>query len=157
MASYPFTTTTPVLGVVSLPEAGATFTACDIPGLIAGAHKGRGLGLTFLRHIERTTLLLYVVDMAGTEGRHPWEDFQTLQAELAAYDARVVAKPRVIAANKMDLPEARRHLQEFRRSLSDEIYPISCLTQAGIPALVQGVWRRLSLRTTTHEQRVTHT
>lgn len=143
VASFPFTTKSPVLGVVEAPERKATFTACDIPGLIAGAHLGKGLGLTFLRHVERTKLLLYVVDMAGSEGRRPWEDWQTLQTELVAYHPSLGEKPRVIAANKMDLPAAQRYLHEFQQSLQEEMYPISCLTGEGMEALVRGVWRKL--------------
>ena len=143
VAAYPFTTTTPVLGVASLSDGAVTMTICDIPGLIAGAHHGKGLGLAFLRHVERTKLLVYVIDMAGTEGRHPWEDFQMLQTELRAYDAAVAAKPRVIAANKTDLPAAQRYLQEFRQSLPETIWPISCLTGDGIPALLEAIGQQL--------------
>jgi len=143
VASFPFTTKSPVLGVVEVPDGDTNFTACDIPGLIAGAHLGKGLGLAFLRHVERTRLLLYVLDMAGSEGRHPWEDFQTLQAELAAYHPSLGDKPRVIAANKMDLPTAQRYLQEFQQSLQEDIHPISCLTGDGMDALRHGVWRTL--------------
>ena len=149
VAAYPFTTIAPMLGVVASQDAPLTFTACDIPGLIAGAHAGKGLGLTFLRHVERTGMLLYVIDMAGSEGRHPWNDFQTLQAELLAYGHGVAAKPRMIVANKMDLPSARKHLREFRQSLTEPVQPISSLTGDGIPSLVQAVGQQLKAVTDT--------
>ena len=144
VAAFPFTTTIPVLGVVAVPDTDQTLTVCDIPGLIAGAHAGKGLGLAFLRHAERTQLLVYVIDAAGSEGRHPWEDFQTLRAELAAYDHGVADKPYLIAANKTDLPAARRYVRELQQSLvTTTVYPISCLTGAGIPALMSTVWQQL--------------
>ena len=143
VAAYPFTTTVPVLGVVSLPDSPVAFTACDIPGLIAGAHAGKGLGLTFLRHVERTNVLVYVIDMAGTEGRDPWSDYHTLQQEITCYGHGVAAKPRVIAANKMDLPEARTYLKTFRAAMPDPIVPVSGLTGAGVPELIQAIWHCL--------------
>lgn len=146
VAAFPFTTTSPVLGVATVPETGQTFTACDIPGLIAGAHAGKGLGLAFLRHAERTRLLVYVIDIAGTEGRHPWEDAQILQAELAAYSRGLADKPALLAANKADLPAAQRYLAELQQSLATmAIYPVSCLTGAGIPELVEAMWQGLQV------------
>jgi len=143
IAPYPFTTRTPVLGVVSIGTDGS-FVACDIPGLIEGAHAGRGLGMQFLRHIERTTLLLHVIDMAAVEGRDPIEDFTSLNEELTAYNPTLGKRPQMVVANKMDLPHAQEHLQQFQARLGGPVFPISCATRAGIPELVQAVWQQLN-------------
>jgi len=144
VAAYPFTTTTPHLGVVTVPDAEETWTVCDIPGLIDGAHVGKGMGTAFLRHVERTRVLVYVLDMAGSEGRHPWQDFQTLQTELTAYAASVGEKPRLLVANKMDLPAAQQQFPLFQQATTETVYPISALTGEGIPALVQALAQRLA-------------
>jgi len=147
IAPYPFTTRTPVLGVVSMGMDGS-FVACDIPGLIEGAHLGRGLGIQFLRHIERTTLLLHVIDMAAVDGRDPIEDFARLNEELMAYNPILNQRPQIAVANKMDLPQAQETLQRFQAHIGVPVLTISCATNAGIPELVQAVWQRLhSLKT----------
>ena len=105
VAAYPFTTRYPVLGVVDVQGRGS-FVACDIPGLIEGAHEGRGLGIQFLRHIERTRLLIHLIDMAAVDGRDPAQAYHALNEELAAYSPSLPSKPQVIVANKMDLPQA---------------------------------------------------
>ncbi|MBI3319628.1 MAG: GTPase ObgE [Candidatus Omnitrophica bacterium] len=143
VASYPFTTLSPVLGVVSVGERGV-FVACDIPGLIEGAHEGRGLGMQFLRHIERTRLLLHVIDMAGVDGRDPVESYERLRAELVAYSAVLGQRRQVVVANKMDLPEARVNLTRFQDARHVLVIAISCATGAGIPELIQTVWEQLS-------------
>ena len=112
VASYPFTTLNPVVGIVELGGYQRA-TVADIPGLIEGAHENKGLGHEFLRHIERCSLLLFVLDMAGSEGRDPIEDFRTLRRELTLYDPRLFARPFGVVANKMDLPDAARHLRRF--------------------------------------------
>jgi GTP-binding protein len=141
IAAYPFTTRYPVLGVVDVP--GRThFVACDIPGLIEGAHEGKGLGIQFLRHIERTRLLLHLVDMAAVDGREPLEAYRQVNEELAAYSPTLRAKPQLVVANKMDLPEALARLEQFRHILGPEVGPvraISCATGAGIPDLLHGM------------------
>ena len=142
VASYPFTTRTPGLGVVSAGE-GASFVACDIPGLIEGAHEGKGLGIQFLRHIERTKLLVHVVDMASVNGRDPVEGFVKVNEELAAYNPMLSQRPQIVAANKMDLTEAQDALPHFRDAVGVPVYPISCATGAGIPELVRVMWSRL--------------
>ncbi|HET9523236.1 MAG TPA: GTPase ObgE [Terrimicrobiaceae bacterium] len=113
VAPYAFTTLNPVVGVVELGGYRRA-TVADIPGLIEGAHNNKGLGHEFLRHIERCKLLLFVIDMAGSEGRDPIEDFRTLRRELKLYDPALAARPFAVVANKMDLPEAADHLREFK-------------------------------------------
>ncbi len=143
VGAYPFTTRYPVLGVVSVNGRGS-FVACDIPGLIEGAHQGRGLGIQFLRHIERTKILVHVVDMAGVDGRDPVEAYRQLNAELAAYSEALPSKPQIIAANKMDLPEAKTNLRAFRQAVRERMYPVSCATGEGLPVLQAAVWERLN-------------
>ncbi len=137
IADYPFTTIQPNLGVVRLDE-GVSFVVADIPGLIEGAHDGVGLGHRFLRHVERTRLLIHVVDTAGSEGRDPLNDFAVINRELEQYDPELAARHQIIAANKTDLPEAAANLARMREALEPryEIFPISALTGEGIPALL---------------------
>jgi GTP-binding protein len=135
VAAYPFTTLTPHIGVVELPGY-RRITVADIPGLIEGAHENIGLGHDFLRHIVRCKLLVFVVDMAGTEGREPIEDLQKLRRELDLYDETLSARPWLIVANKMDLPEAEEKLQHFRgRFERIEIIPVSADRGDGLEAL----------------------
>jgi len=137
VADYPFTTLVPNLGVVRMPD-GSSFVVADIPGLIEGAHQGAGLGHEFLRHIERTRVLIHVVDMAGPEGRDPLEDFRTVNRELKAYNPKLARRPQVAAANKMDLPDAEDNLKRFKAEFGDshEIFPISAVTGEGIDSLL---------------------
>lgn len=156
IGAYPFTTRYPVLGVVKV-EGQGTCVACDIPGLIEGAHAGKGLGTQFLRHIERTRLLVHLIDMAAVDGRDPLEAFHQLNRELAAYSPALARKPQLVIANKMDLPQAKEHLRAFQqamRSSSPPVLAISCATGAGIPELQRAMWRALSTMkstTTVHE------
>ncbi len=142
VASYPFTTTHPVLGAVALPSE-FQIVAVDVPGLIEGAHHGKGLGLDFLRHIERTKILIHLVDMAAVDGRDPVADYKTLNAELKAYQPAVAKKLQVVVANKMDLPEAKKQLLRFRRQVKTKLVPISAQTAEGIPALLKAVAKQL--------------
>ena len=143
VAAYPFTTRYPVLGVVKVEER-TPYVACDIPGLIEGAHFGKGLGIQFLRHIERTRLLVHVIDMAGVDGRDPAAGYQQLNHELSAYSPVLADRPQLVAANKMDLPQAEAHLQTFRDAHPDiTVWPISCATGTGIPELLQAMWQRV--------------
>ena len=123
VAPYPFTTLHPVVGVVELPDF-ERITVADIPGLIDGAHENIGLGHAFLKHIERTHVLAYVLDMAGVDGREPWEDFRHLQNELELYMKGLSKRPSVIIANKMDLPESTENLELLREELSSELVKI---------------------------------
>jgi GTP-binding protein len=150
VADYPFTTKTPVLGVVKLDDE-RSFVICDIPGLIEGAHSGRGLGDDFLRHVERTRVLIHMIDMAGVDCRNPVEDFKSINNELKLYSQMVgdrhacplPNKPQVIAANKMDIPEAEENLKEFKKKVRKTVYPISCVTGKGIKELLEAVYKKL--------------
>lgn len=150
IAPYPFTTRTPVLGVVAAGE-GESFVACDIPGLIEGAHEGRGLGTQFLRHVERTRLLVHVVDMAAVDGRDPVADFYQVNQELAAHNPALVRRPQIVVANKMDLPQAGEQLTRFQAAVGGGVVPISCATRAGLPKLVKIMRQRLQTLTSAHE------
>ncbi len=134
-AAYPFTTKNPVLGVVKF-EDGQTRVLADIPGIIEGAHEGKGLGLDFLKHIERTRLLVHLIDLAGVDGRDPVDDYRAIDKELAAYSRALADKPRILVANKMDVPEARENLKRFRRKVKEEIFPISAATGEGMDAFL---------------------
>ncbi|MCL6520797.1 MAG: GTPase ObgE [Firmicutes bacterium] len=139
IAGYPFTTLEPQLGVVALRGGEESFVVADIPGLIEGAHRGAGLGHEFLRHVERTRILVYVVDLAGSEGRDPLDDLRVLRRELASYDPGLVRRPALVAANKWDLPEARRRWEEFRRAVEAEgleAWPLSAATGEGVERLL---------------------
>ncbi|GIN71066.1 GTPase Obg [Bacillus sp. J14TS2] len=144
IAEYHFTTIVPNLGVVET-EDGRSFVMADLPGLIEGAHQGVGLGHQFLRHIERTRVIVHVIDMSGMEGRDPFEDFQTINQELERYNLRLLERPQIIVANKMDMPEAEENLAVFRTKLKEEypIYPISALTRSGIRDLLFEVANQL--------------
>ena len=145
IAAYPFTTLTPNLGVVSLGP-GESFVVADIPGLIEGAHKGLGLGHEFLRHIERTRVLLYVIDASGLEGRDPCDDLRVLRNELALYQAQLLERPSVVFANKTDLAEARAHLaalQETAVEIGAAFYSGSAATGEGLREVLYAVWREL--------------
>ena len=142
VADYPFTTLTPNLGVVQL-ENRRPFTIADVPGLVAGAHKGAGLGLTFLKHVERTHLFLYVVDLSGED---PAADLWTVREELLAYDARLAGRVAMVAANKMDLPQARENLAAFSRAAGElglEVWPVSAKSGQGVAGLMLALADRL--------------
>jgi len=135
VAPYPFTTLHPIVGVVDF-DGYRRASIADIPGLIEGAHRNVGLGHDFLRHITRCRLLLLVVDIAGSEGRHPIEDLQSLRREIDLYDARLSARPWCIIANKTDLPAAEKNLGELRqRFRSVPLAAISAATGEGIEEL----------------------
>lgn len=136
IANYPFTTLTPNIGVVGLDD-GQSFVIGDMPGIIEGAAEGIGLGLQFLRHIERTKVLLHILDMSGLEGREPFEDYQTIKKELESYDMNLLNKPQLIIANKMDMPDSEENLKSFIEQMDTlneeyEIYEISALRKEGL-------------------------
>lgn len=138
IANYPFTTLVPNLGVVSL-DIGHAFVIADIPGLIEGAHQGVGLGMDFLRHIERTRLILHMVDAAGVDGRDPLDDYQKINEELRLYSPELADLPQIVVANKADLPEAAEHIERLRKRASAdgrEFYVISAATNQGTSALM---------------------
>jgi GTP-binding protein len=141
MAPYPFTTLHVNVGVIEYPETFGRIFMADIPGLIEGAHENRGLGHQFLRHIERCTLLVFILDMAGSENRKPWDDFRILERELALYSPILAAKPRLVVANKMDLPEAAANLAKFREKVPALVVPISCYSREGFENLKSTLWK----------------
>ena len=138
IAAYHFTTLTPVLGVVRLDEE-RSFVLADIPGLIEGAHEGVGLGHDFLRHVERTKVLLHIVDVAGVDGRDPIEDFDKINNELAEYSERLARRKQLVVANKMDLPDAQENferLKEYVEAKGYEIFKASAATGEGLRELM---------------------
>ena len=142
IAAYHFTTLTPVLGVVRLNEE-QSFVLADIPGLIEGAAEGVGLGHDFLRHIERTKVLLHVVDVSGCEGRDPIEDFEKINHELDAYSAKLARRKQLVVANKMDLPDSADNfviLKEYVEEKGYEIMPVSAATGEGLQELMWKAW-----------------
>ena len=145
IANYHFTTLRPNLGVVRIGDE-KSFVIADIPGLIEGAHQGIGLGHDFLRHIERTKVLVHVVDISGSEGRDPLEDFYRINEELKEYNIKLEDKPQIIAANKMDILNGDQldRLKEELEEKGYKIYPVSAATREGIEELKYGMWELLS-------------
>lgn len=144
IGAYHFTTITPNIGMVQVGYENS-FVMADMPGLIEGAHSGAGLGIQFLRHIERTRVLLHVLDMSGLEERDQFEDYQTINDELESYNLRLMERPQIIVANKMDMPEAAENLEKFKEKLAEEladgeemplIFPVSGLTREGLQLLL---------------------
>lgn len=144
IASYPFTTLSPNLGVASSKDK--EFILADIPGLIEGAHRGKGLGHDFLRHIERTRLLIHIVDLTGYKEIPPLFNFQAINKELKAHDPLLSERPQIVAANKMDLIEARENFPQFQKELESQgytLYPISALTGEGTEELKEAIAKEL--------------
>lgn len=144
IAPYPFTTREPVLGIAEDAKGGRSFTVADIPGLIEDAHRGKGLGDKFLRHIERTKILIHLIDMAAVDGRDPIKDYDSLNNELKLYGCHLDRKAQVIAANKMDLPEAQDNLNRFKRNVKQEVFPISAKAGIGLKELINAVTGKLA-------------
>ncbi|MDD5116738.1 MAG: GTPase ObgE [Candidatus Omnitrophica bacterium] len=141
IAAYPFTTVGPVLGVVNSGDK--HFVVADLPGLIEGASAGRGLGDKFLKHLERTKLLIHVVDMAGFEGRDPVDDYKKINSELKNYSKDVCRKPQVICANKMDIAGADKNLERFKKLVKKPVYAISALEKDTLKGLIDAVARKI--------------
>lgn len=144
IGAYHFTTIVPNLGMVRT-KSGDSFAMADLPGLIEGASQGVGLGTQFLRHIERTRVILHVIDMSASEGRNPYEDYVSINNELETYNLRLLERPQIIVANKMDMPEAEEHLAAFKEKLAAEydefddmpqIFPVSTLAKQGLDSLL---------------------
>ncbi|MGF7047202.1 GTP-binding protein [Paenibacillus sp. DS2015] len=140
IGAYHFTTITPNLGVVDVGD-GRSFVMADLPGLIEGAHEGIGLGHEFLRHVERTRVIIHVVDMSGSEGRDPFEDWIKINEELELYNPALMKRPQIVAANKMDMPESEENLASFRERVQQlrpemVIMPISSVTRNGVQELL---------------------
>ncbi|MDR4435937.1 GTPase ObgE [Bacillus tequilensis] len=144
IADYHFTTLVPNLGMVETDD-GRSFVMADLPGLIEGAHQGVGLGHQFLRHIERTRVIVHVIDMSGLEGRDPYEDYVTINQELSEYNLRLTERPQIIVANKMDMPQAAENLEAFKEKLTDDypVFPISAVTREGLRELLFEVANQL--------------
>ena len=141
IAAYPFTTRYPLLGIVEL-RGYRRFVLADLPGLIENAHLGAGLGDEFLRHVERTKILIHLVDIAPLEG-DPVKDYRQIRKELGAYSPTLAAKEEILVANKMDLTDAKDHLRRFARAVKKPVIPISGVTGAGLDALAEEIWKRL--------------
>ena len=140
IGAYHFTTIVPNLGMVQTEDQ-RSFVMADLPGLIEGAHEGIGLGHQFLRHIERTRVIVHVIDMSGMEGRDPYEDYVTINEELKQYNMRLTERPQLIVANKMDMPDAEENLEAFRKKLPEDakVFPISALSKKGLNNLMFAV------------------
>ena len=143
IAAYPFTTLRPNLGVVRINRE-QNFVLADIPGLIEGAHKGAGLGHQFLRHIERTKMLIHVIDLSATDGRDPIEDYERLNLELGHYNELLTKLPQIVALNKIDMPEAEANLERVQEYFGKrKVFPISAVTGEGVNPLIQQAYRSL--------------
>jgi GTP-binding protein len=147
VGDYPFTTVTPVLGVVAVDDT--SFVAADIPGIIEGAHSGAGLGLHFLRHVERTRVLLHVVDASGTSGRDPVEDLRLVRDEVRRWDESLLERPQIVAASKRDALVSPDPLPELTREASRlgvPVVPVSAVTGQGLPELKRALLQRVEAR-----------
>ena len=131
IADYHFTTLNPNLGVVKTKD-NRSFVIADLPGLIEGASTGAGLGDKFLRHIERTKVIAHIIDMGSTEGRDPYDDFVTINKELENFNKKLIKKPMIVIANKMDMPNANDNLTKFKKKVKCEVYPISAINSDGV-------------------------
>lgn len=145
IADYPFTTLEPHLGVVEI-DPDRTFVMADIPGLIEGAHEGKGLGIRFLKHVERTRLLVHLIDVAETSDRDPREDYRVILAEIESFSSEVAAKPMLLVASRVDAAGDGQRLEALRRFAAERgerLYEISGVTGQGLDALKQAIWARL--------------
>lgn len=141
VAPYPFTTLHPQMGIVEYPDF-YRLTVCDVPGLVAGAHRNVGLGHKFLRHIERCHVLVLLLDMAGTDNREPADDYQSLLTELGHYDAALLERPRLVVANKMDEPAAEQNLKKFKRRIrKTPVLTMAAAFDQGIEAFKRAIRR----------------
>jgi GTP-binding protein len=139
VAAYPFTTLHPQIGILEYPDF-YRLTVCDVPGLIEGAHRNVGLGHEFLRHIERCKVLVMLIDMAGTDNRAPWDDYQNLLKELELYDSNLLERPRLVVANKMDEAVAEENLKKFKRRIrKTPVLPISAAFDQGIETFKRSI------------------
>lgn len=140
IGAYHFTTIKPNLGVVSTPDQ-RSFVMADLPGLIEGASDGVGLGHQFLRHVERTKVIVHMIDMSGSEGREPIEDYKVINQELAAYEQRLEDRPQIVVANKMDLPESQDNLNLFKEEIGEDVpvIPVSTITRDNIDQLLYAI------------------
>ncbi|MGB2630110.1 MAG: GTPase ObgE [Candidatus Omnitrophota bacterium] len=138
IADYPFTTKSPKLGIVTVDED--TFVVADMPGLIEGAHSGKGLGVRFLRHIERTRVLVHLVDISPLDGSDPADNYSKLEKELELYGEGVSGKPRIVVANKMDMPDSEGNLKDLKAKLGRDVLAISALDGTGLKELIYKIY-----------------
>ena len=153
IANYPFTTLTPNLGVVAYGDD--TFVVADIPGLVEGAHRGVGLGHSFLRHVERTRVLVHVIDIAGVDDRDPWQDYLQINEELRLYRPELAERPQIIALNKCDLPDAAVYIDEYKarfRAEAHDVFEISAATRSGIEPLIRKLAQTLAAFPLTYDR-----
>lgn len=136
IAAYHFTTLKPNLGVVKATN-NRSFVVADLPGLIEGASLGEGLGDKFLKHIERTRVIAHVIDISGIEGRDPYQDYVTINKELEAFNKKILDKPQIVIANKMDMPESSKNLEKFKSKVDVPVYPISAIDGKGLDKVVE--------------------
>ena len=141
IAAYHFTTLKPNLGVVKSKKS--SFVVADLPGLIEGASLGSGLGDQFLRHIERTRVIAHVIDMGSTEGRNPYEDYLIINKELENFNPKILEKPQIIIANKMDMPDSMKNLEEFKKKVNLDIYPVKAITNEGLDDVIEALADKL--------------
>ena len=142
IAEYPFTTIEPVLGIIELSDF-RRFVMADIPGLIEGAHAGAGLGHDFLKHIERTTLIVHILDIMPTDGSDPADNYRAIRSELEQHSKTLAAKQEVIVANKTDLDPDGQAVEELRKKLNTEVHAISAVTGSGIKELSETLWLKV--------------
>lgn len=138
IAAYHFTTLSPNLGVVRASK-GRSYVVADLPGLIEGASLGEGLGDKFLRHIERTRVIAHVIDMGSAEGRNPYEDYLVIRKELGDFNKKILDKPEIIIANKMDMPLAEKNLEEFKTHVNVPVYPIEAISNKGLNEVINKI------------------
>ncbi|MEG0826391.1 MAG: GTPase ObgE [Bacilli bacterium] len=136
IAAYHFTTLSPNLGVVKV-DSNKSFVVADLPGLIKGASLGEGLGDQFLKHIERTRVIAHIIDMSGVEGRNPYDDYLTINKELKDFNKKILDKPQIIIANKMDIETSKQNLEEFKKKVNLPIYEISALNKSGLDIVIK--------------------
>ena len=142
IAAYHFTTLKPNLGVVKATN-NRSYVVADLPGLIEGASLGEGLGDKFLKHIERTRVIAHVIDISGIEGRDPYQDYVTINKELEAFNKKILDKPQIVIANKMDMPNSDKNLEEFKSKVDVPVYPISALTGKGLDKVIEALAEKL--------------
>ena len=135
IAAYHFTTLSPNLGMVRVDE-NRSFVVADLPGLIEGASLGEGLGIKFLKHIERTRVIAHIIDMGATEGRDPINDYKIIRKELENFNKSIIEKPEIIIANKMDMPSSLENLEKFKKEINKEIIPISAINNEGLKEVI---------------------
>ncbi len=149
IASYPFTTLNPMVGTIVYDDW-AKVRMADVPGIIEGAAKGVGLGLAFLKHLERSHVLVYVIDMAGTDAREPWTDYKVLKKEIDEYSEELAARPFLVVANKMDAPESAENLPRFIKETGVEPIAVSCETREGLDTFREALRKIVNPKTKFH-------